>query len=138
LENEINYTILMADDDEDDCNLAKESFFECCDQTSVGCVPDGLKLMEYLAGYSQPSSKSLPKLILLDLNMPRMDGRQALVEIKAKPTLKNIPIVIFTTSGEESDIALTMNAGADLFVTKPASFDEWLNIMRSLVERWLN
>ena len=104
MENEINYTILMADDDEDDCNLAKESFFECCDQTSVGCVPDGLKLMEYLAGYSQPSSKSLPKLILLDLNMPRMDGRQALVEIKAKPTLKNIPIVIFTTSGEESEL----------------------------------
>ncbi|HMK66807.1 MAG TPA: response regulator [Thermodesulfobacteriota bacterium] len=106
MENEINYTILLADGDKDDCNLAKEAFLECCDQISVGCVPDGLELMAYLVGHSGSDSPGLPKLILLDLNMPRKDGRQALVEIKAKPTLKNIPIVIITTSGEENDIAI--------------------------------
>jgi len=138
MEDDIDYTILMADDDNDDCNLAREAFLECCDQVSVGCVLDGLELMEYLVGHAQPNSKGLPRLILLDLNMPRKDGRQALVEIKAEPMLKNIPIVIFTTSSEENDIAFTMKAGAELFITKPEAFDEWLNIMRSLVDRWLN
>jgi CheY-like chemotaxis protein len=131
------YTVLMADDDDDDCQFAKEAFSVCCPKTDVDCVLDGLELMDYLSGHSRSESKGLPQLVLLDLNMPRKDGRQALLEIKAEPTLGEIPIVIFTTSKEEKDISYTMKAGADLFITKPTTFDEWVDIMKSLAERWL-
>jgi CheY-like chemotaxis protein len=131
------YTVLMADDDDDDCSLTKEAFLECCQQTSVGCVLDGLELMEYLNEHSRDESNGLPRLILLDLNMPRKDGRRALVEIKAEPSLRTIPIIIFTTSKEETDITFAKKAGADLFITKPTTFEEWVNIMKSLNERWL-
>jgi CheY-like chemotaxis protein len=135
---ENKYTVLMADDDDDDCNLAKEAFLICCPQTAVYCVLDGMELMDYLSEHSRSESTGLPQLILLDLNMPRKDGRQVLLEIKAIPILRDIPIVIFTTSSEEKDITFTLKSGAELFVTKPASFDEWVNIMNSLAEHWLS
>ena len=122
---ERKFTVLMADDD-DDCEFAKEAFSVCCPQTAVDCVLDGMDLMDYLSEHSRSESIGLPQLILLDLNMPRKDGRQALLEIKADPTLREIPIVIFTTSKEEKDISFTMKAGAELFITKPASFEEWV------------
>jgi CheY-like chemotaxis protein len=137
MEHKSNFIILMADDDDDDCSFAREAFLECCDQVSVGCVLDGVELMEYLTEHSRDGSDGLPRLILLDLNMPRKDGRQTLVEIKAEPTFKEIPVVIFTTSSEEKDNTFAMKSGANLFLTKPASFDEWVNTMRSLTERWI-
>ena len=137
MKQEVNFAILMADDDEDDCNFAREAFLECCQQTSVGCVLDGMELMDYLTEHSRAGSDELPRLILLDLNMPRKDGRQALIEIKAEPTLREIPVVIFTTSSEEKDIAFAMKSGAASFITKPVGFDEWVDIMRSLSLKWL-
>jgi two-component system response regulator len=79
----------------------------------------------------------LPDLILLDLNMPRKDGWQALVEIKAEPGLQHIPIVIPTTSADRNNADLTLKAGAKSFITKPATFDEWVEMMKALVESWL-
>ena len=129
--------VLMADDDAEDCMLATEAFAESGADAAFACVEDGVELMDYLAERSSSKSSALPDLILLDLNMPRKDGRKALVEIKSEPALRHIPIVILTTSREERDITLTMNAGAKSFITKPETFDEWVRIMKSLAESWL-
>ena len=124
--------ILMADDDNEDCMLAKDAFDAaetCC---LMQFVPDGLELLKFLSG-----ADTLPSLILLDLNMPQKDGRQALIEIKSEPALQHIPIVILTTSELQEDVDLTLKAGAELFITKPATFDEWVEMMKSPAERWL-
>jgi CheY-like chemotaxis protein len=129
--------VLMADDDAEDCMLATEAFRESGSEAAFSCVEDGIELMDYLSERSRSEAEALPDLILLDLNMPRKDGRKALVEIKSEPALQRIPIVILTTSEEQKDIAFTMKAGAESFITKPATFDEWVEMMRSLTESWL-
>ena len=131
-------TVLMADDDAEDCMLAAEAFAETGAKAAFSCVEDGQELMDYLSVNSLPESKGLPALILLDLNMPRKDGREALLEIKSKTALQHIPIVILTTSQEQRDIDFTKGAGAKAFITKPATFAKWVEIMESLVESWLN
>ena len=127
----------MADDDAEDCLLATEAFAESGATAAFSCVGDGVELMDYLAKRSRSDAKSLPALILLDLNMPRKDGRKALIEIKSDPDLQHIPILILTTSSEEKDVTFSMKAGAKSFITKPADFDEWVEIMKSLAEKWL-
>ena len=130
-------TVLMADDDPEDCMLAMEAFRESGAKAAFACVEDGIELMTYLSERSSHEAKGLPDLILLDLNMPKKDGREALIEIKAEPALQRIPIVILTTSGMQRDIDFSMQAGAESFITKPATFDEWVEMMKSLVESWL-
>jgi two-component system response regulator len=125
--------VLMADDDDDDCALAKDAFEQSGVRGSIQCVEDGIILMEYLSG-----SGSLPALILLDLNMPRKDGRQVLREIKLIPELERVPIVVLTTSQEEKDIAFSRQMGAKSFITKPARFSEWVEMMKSLAADWLD
>ena len=125
--------ILMADDDDDDCLLARDAFNQSGNNVIFQCVEDGIKLLEHLA-----NAHSLPALILLDLNMPRKDGHQALKDMKAIPRLRDIPVVVFTTSREENDIAFSREIGANSFVTKPTLFDDWKKIMRSLADEWLN
>ena len=129
--------VLMADDDAEDCFLATEAFKEIGADAALSCVEDGVELMNHLAKLSRHNPEELPKLILLDLNMPRKNGRQALIEIKSEPALQHIPIIILTTSQEKKDLAFSMKAGAKSFITKPATFDEWVKIMRSLAEIWL-
>jgi len=132
--------VLMADDDDDDCLLARDAFEQSKARGAFYCVEDGVELLEYLSGSGKEGEEdrsSLPALILLDLNMPRKDGRQALMEIKSIPTFKDIPIVVLTTSREEKDIAFSRDMGADSFITKPAAFDEWIEIMKSLADTWL-
>jgi CheY-like chemotaxis protein len=128
-------SILMADDDEDDCLLASSAFEEAGMAGELRLFADGKELMEYLHGqcsFSDPESHSLPDLILLDLNMPQKDGREALREIKSDHSLKNIPTVILTTSSETRDIELCEKLGAVAFITKPVDFEEWVKIMASL------
>ena len=137
MESKDQHSVLMADDDEEDCLLANEAFSESGLKATFSCVEDGMELMDYLFERSRSDTISLPDLILLDLNMPRKDGREALLEIKAEPALQHIPIVILTTSREEKDIAFAAKAGANTFITKPATFDEWVEIMKSLAEHWL-
>jgi CheY-like chemotaxis protein len=103
-------------------------------------VEDGVELLDYLSGFDKSAGEagaSLPALILLDLNMPRKDGRQALMEIKSIPSFQHIPIVVLTTSREEKDMAFSRSMGASSFITKPAAFDEWIDMMKSLAQRWL-
>jgi CheY-like chemotaxis protein len=135
---EIQKSVLMADDDEEDCFLATEAFAESGTKAAFSCVEDGLKLMDYLSGRSRSGQGELPDLILLDLNMPRKDGREALREIKSNPSLQSIPVVILTTSSEKRDIEFSKKAGADSFITKPGTFSEWIEIMRSLATQWLS
>ncbi len=130
-------TVLMADDDAEDCMLATEAFAQSGADAAFSCVEDGVELMKYLSERSRSSPGGLPNLILLDRNMPRKDGGKALIEIKTDPALRHIPVVILTTSEREKDIAFSMKTGAESFITKPATFDEWVEMMRSLAERWL-
>jgi len=125
-------TVLVADDDNDDCMLAKEALGECAAHVQVHCVEDGAALMEYLF-----NSRHLPSLILLDLNMPKKDGRQALKEIKSTSTLRQIPVVVFTTSREQKDITYSTQTGAESFITKPSDFSAWINIMNELAANYL-
>ena len=94
----------MADDDAEDCMLAAHAFAESGAKAAFSCVENGMELMDYLSEHSRSEAKRLPDLILLDLNMPRKDGRQALIEIKSEPALQHIPIVILTTSKAQRDI----------------------------------
>lgn len=125
--------VLMADDDEDDCTLAKYAYEESKAPGVFECVEDGIQLMEYLS-----RSDPLPAMILLDLNMPRKDGRQALKDIKADPELQFIPVAILTTSREEQDMTYAREMGAEAFFTKPTAFGEWVEIMKTLAGQLLS
>lgn len=130
-------TVLMADDDAEDCMLAGDAFAESGAEGAFFCVEDGVELMNYLSERSHSQGERLPDLILLDLNMPKKDGRRALIEIKSEPSLQHIPVVILTTSEELKDVDFTMKAGAESFLTKPATFAEWIEIMKALAASWL-
>lgn len=132
-------TILMADDDEDDCMLAREALTESRLTTDLHFVKDGEELMDYLykrGKYATPSVSPRPGLILLDLNMPRKDGREALREIKADPQLRQIPIVIMTTSRSEEDVYSSYELGANSFISKPVSFASLVDVMKILGKYW--
>ena len=113
--------ILLADDDEEDRMLTRDALHESRLANQLRFVENGEELMDYLkrrGAWSDPSSSPRPGLILLDLNMPKKDGREALKEIKADPDLRRIPIVVLTTSKEEEDIYRTYDLGANSFITK--------------------
>jgi len=131
--------ILMADDDEDDCMLAREALAESQLTNDMYCVRDGEELMDYLhqrGKYAQKSSAPRPGLILLDLNMPKKDGREALKEIKTNSYLRQIPIVVLTTSKADEDIYRTYDLGANSFITKPVTFESLVEVMRTIGKYW--
>lgn len=131
--------ILIADDDADDREMIMDAFKENRLLNEVRFVCDGEELMDYLlrrGKYDSSASSPRPSLILLDLNMPRMDGREALKEIKSHPELKTIPIVVLTTSKAERDIYRTYNLGVNSFITKPVKFDSLVEMTRDLGRYW--
>lgn len=131
--------ILMADDDEEDRMLSKEAMAEARLSNRMDFVTDGVELMDYLhrrGVYESLANDPLPGLILLDLNMPRKDGREALKEIKADPQLKRIPLVVLTTSKAEEDIYRTYDLGVNSYITKPVTFDGLVEIMKALGRYW--
>lgn len=132
-------TILLADDDPDDRQLAKDALGESRLANGLHMVENGEELMDYLyqrGKYSDPATAPRPGLILLDLNMPKKDGREALKEIKADPSLRRIPIVVLTTSKAEEDIYRTYDIGVSSFITKPVSFDGLVDLMKMLGKYW--
>ena len=132
-------TILMADDDPDDRLLAQEALTEARVLNDFRIVKDGQELMEYLentGAYTDTQDAPKPGVILLDLNMPRKDGREALAEIKANPDLRSIPIVVLTTSKAEEDILHTYDMGVSGYITKPVSFQGLVEVMKSLGNYW--
>ncbi len=133
-------TVLMADDDPDDCLLTLEAWEECCVGNSLQFVQDGTELMDYLhhrGHYTDPTTSPRPDLIILDLKMPKKDGHTVLKEIKADPTLCDIPVVVLSTSNAPSDASRASSLGALAFVTKPGTFCEYLSVMRDLSQTWL-
>src|SRR4029078_8944329 len=133
-------TILMADDDPDDCMLARDALDESRLANELPIVGDGEELLQYLrreGKYADPASSPRPGLILLDLNMPRKDGREALAEIKADPRLKCIRVVIMTTSKAEEDIIRTYNLSAASYISKPVTFEGLVDVIKTLGKYWL-
>jgi CheY-like chemotaxis protein len=133
-------TILMADDDEDDRILTANALKASRLVNDVRFVVDGDDLMKYLrceGPYTAGGAEApRPGIILLDLNMPKKDGREALAEIKADPILRRIPVVILTTSKDEEDVFRTYDLGVNSFVSKPVTFEELGEVMRALACYW--
>ena len=140
MENKIkNVSVLMADDDQDDCLLVKNAFAASLIINSLYFVEDGEELMNYLyhrGKYSDTAAFPMPGLILLDLNMPRKDGREALREIKANQYLRRIPVIILTTSEREEEIFRSYEMGANSFITKPVTFQGLVEVMKTLSRYW--
>jgi CheY-like chemotaxis protein len=133
-------TILIADDDADDRLMAKEALEECRLTNHLDFVEDGVELLNYLRGkgrYAAKGAARRPGLIILDLNMPKMDGREALREIKADPSLRRIPVVVMTTSKAEEDIYRTYDLGVNSFITKPVTFEGLVTVMRAMGRYWI-
>lgn len=131
--------ILIADDDAEDRMLIRDALKESRLVNNLMFVTDGEELLDYLChrgAYTDKEKYRRPGLILLDLNMPRKDGREALTEIKADPVLRTIPVVVLTTSKAEEDILRTYDLGVSSFITKPVHFNSLVNIMQTLKKYW--
>ena len=131
--------ILLADDDEEDRMLTCDALAESRLSNAISCVTDGEDLMDYLhrrGKYAPPAEAPRPGLILLDLNMPKKDGREALREIKSDPALRQIPVVVMTTSKAEEDIFHSYDSGASSFITKPVTFEGLIDVMKGVGRYW--
>jgi CheY-like chemotaxis protein len=136
-----HHLILMAEDDADDQLLVQEAFVECGLREQLRFVADGEELLDYLlrrGQYASAVDAPRPGLILLDLNMPRKDGREALREIRQHPDLRRVPIVVFTTSRADTDIRKVYELGANSFITKPAAFDALVTTITKMVSYWFD
>lgn len=128
--------ILLAEDDPDDRVLLQHAFHSIGSPRALAFVDDGEDLMEFLTGRGRYPAARLPDLILLDLNMPRKDGWEALDEIRAEPALRRIPVVVLSTSTATPDVRRAYERGANSFVSKPVSFDALVRVVRSIDEYW--
>lgn len=135
-----DYCILIADDDNDDQYMIKQAFSGINFQENIQTVNDGVELLDYLhkKGKYKDSAHALPKVILLDLNMPKKDGRQCLKEIKSHPALKKIPIIIYSTSSNPDDVSYAYENGASSYIIKPYSYQELVKTMEVFKLYWFN
>lgn len=137
-----SFSILIAEDDEDDYLLTLEALKEAgIDDTPVHWAKDGNETLEYLSSRinsGNGSSGQLPSVILLDLNMPKKDGREALQEIKSHPIFRKIPVIIMTTSSAEPDVTKSYDLGVNSFIQKPDRFQDLVQIVRVVFNYWLN
>jgi len=129
----------MADDDADDREMTKEAFEMSRLANDLRCAVDGVDLMDYLkrrGKYTNPSKCPRPGIILLDLNMPKKDGREALAEIREDSELTDIPVIVLTTSQEEEDIQRSYSLHANSYITKPVTFEGLVSVVGSLGRYW--
>ena len=132
-------TILLVEDNQDDVDLTLRAFKKSRLSNRFVVKRDGQEALDYLLGTDDAGKSTLlPVVVLLDLNMPKKDGREALKEIKTDPGLKKIPIVVLTTSNADEDIAITYELGVNSYITKPVTFKELVNIMKKLSEYWFD
>lgn len=132
--------ILIAEDDPDDRLLIEDAFGEVYPEKAVGFVEDGVQLLDYLrrkGRYSSLKDRFLPGLVLLDLNMPIMDGREALEKIKQDSYLRRIPVVVLTTSSADEDVSRTHDFGVNSYISKPVTYERLVEVVRSISNYWL-
>jgi CheY-like chemotaxis protein len=133
-------TILMADDDADDREMTHDAFVANRLANDLRFVEDGVELMDYFkrrGKYATAGAAPTPGIILLDLNMPKKDGREALEEIKADPKLREIPVIVLTTSKEEEDIHRSYQLHANSYITKPVTFESLISLVSTLGKYWM-
>lgn len=136
-----NIILLIAEDDIDDRLLITKAFKEGFSQAKLICVENGEVLLQYLkreGKFNNDEKFPLPHIILLDLNMPKKDGREALREIKSDILLKKIPVIVFTTSKHEDDIKVTYTMGTNSYISKPGSFEGLVALGKELETYWAN
>ena len=129
--------ILIADDDPDDRYLIGSAFKESTFKHPISFVENGVELLKYLRSEAPYEDRQLPGLILLDLNMPQLDGRNALVQIKSDSEFRRIPIVVLTTSTAEEDIQNSYDLGVSAYVSKPGSYDDMIELVEVLNQYWI-
>lgn len=126
--------VLLVDDDPGDTLMIREAFAHNKVRNELACVADGVEAMRYLRREGEYASAPRPDLILLDLNLPRKDGREVLAEIKSDPELATIPVVVLTTSHAEEDILRSYQLHANAYVTKPVDFERFIDVVRQIDE----
>jgi CheY-like chemotaxis protein len=129
--------ILMAEDDPEDQMFVRKAFREARSINVLACVNDGEELLQYLRRQGKYAKAAPPDVLLLDLNMPKMDGMEALKEIKSDPDLKSIPVVILTTSAADEDIIRSYDLGASSYIQKPVTFEKMLEVVETIGKYWL-
>jgi len=129
--------ILLVEDNPGDRRLAVEVFKDCKICNRIHIVNDGVEAMAFLRREGSFAANPRPDLVLLDLNLPRKDGREVLAEIKGDPELKNIPVVIMTTSEAEQDILRSYDLGANCYITKPIDLEQFIRVVRLIEDFWL-
>lgn len=132
--------LVMVDDDEDDCILVEAALKDACFNCTFRCIQDGREMMDYLQGigrYENPKAAPFPDLILLDLNMPKMNGRQVLKQLKTDPRFRMIPVIILTTSSDLQDVKFCYDLGANSYIIKQSSFDGLRSAIEIIKEYWL-
>ena len=129
--------ILMVEDNPADVRLTQEAFRNGKIHNSLSVARDGVEAVDYLRRRGRFHDAPRPDLILLDLNLPRMNGREVLAEIKADPSLMRIPVVVLTTSRAENDVLKTYDLHANCYVVKPADLDEFIDVVKSIEHFWL-
>ena len=129
--------VLLVEDNEADVRLTREALREAGENVRLSAVVDGEQALAFLRREGAYAEAPRPKLVLLDLNLPRKDGREVLDELKADPTLARIPVIVLTTSAAESDILHSYDLQANCFITKPLDLDEYFTVVRSIEDFWL-
>ncbi len=129
--------ILLVEDNEGDARLAKEAMRDSKVRNTLFHVPDGVEAMAFLRKEGKYAKAPRPDLILLDLNLPRKDGREVLADIKDDKDLKRIPVVILTVSNDEADVIKTYNLHANCYITKPIDLGQFIKVVRSIEDFWL-
>jgi CheY-like chemotaxis protein len=129
--------ILLVDDSPADVRLTREALREACVRNALHVVSDGVEALEYLRRRGRYAQAPRPDLILLDLNLPRKNGREVLAEIKQDPDLRSIPVVVLTTSAAEADITAAYDLHANCYITKPVELDQFLTVVRRIEGFWL-
>lgn len=129
--------ILLAEDNPGDVDLAKEALQDSKIVNKLHTVPDGVEAMAFLHKEGEYAQKPRPDLILLDLNMPKKDGREVLAEIKSDPDLRRIPVVVLTISKDEADVLKSYDLHANCYITKPIDLEQFITIIKSIEDFWL-
>ena len=137
MKNEKLFRILLIEDNLGDIRLTREAFKETSLPCSLQAVTDGDEALKYLFGLQHTPDAQLPHLILLDLNLPKRDGREVLAAIKQDPLLKKIPVIVLTTSNAENDINMAYSLHANSYLVKPIDFDKFLDMVHLIEQYWL-